>query len=116
MSGEGAVDLSAGTGSASGSATGSESENVRHFKFPSHQSHVLTLAKMCKENKEYTDCVIQCDEGSKIKAHKLVLGSASSFLKTVFNDLPVSLNEATIVVPGVREKARLKLSSPMTSL
>ena len=36
----------------------------RRFKFPSHQSHMLNLAKMCQENSDYTDCVIQCGDFS----------------------------------------------------
>lgn len=83
-----------------------EAAGPRKFEFPSHQSHLLTLAKMCKESKEFTDCIIQCDEGDNLKAHRLVLGSASSFLKTVFQDLPTSLAEATIVVPGVKRGVR----------
>merc|ERR1712179_101413 len=62
----------------------------------------LTLAKMCKENKDYTDCVVQCDGGIKIKTHRPILGSASSFLKLVFKEVPPSLPEATIMVPGVK--------------
>ena len=36
----------------------------RKFTFPSHQSHMLTLAKMCQDNSDYTDCVIQCGDFS----------------------------------------------------
>ncbi|XP_040573542.1 longitudinals lacking protein-like [Lepeophtheirus salmonis] len=75
---------------------------LRTFKFPAHQSHMLSLAKMCQENKTYADCVIQCDTGVKLKAHRLVLGSASSFLKLVFDEVPPSLYEATVMVPGVK--------------
>ena len=80
-------------------------EEEMHFKFPAHQEHMLSLAKMCQENKDYSDCVIQClgdnSELSKIRAHRLVLGSASPFLKQVFQEVPASLSEASIVVPGV---------------
>ena len=38
----------------------------------------------------------------RLRAHRLVLGSASSFLKNVFRDIPQSLPEATILVPGVK--------------
>ena len=36
----------------------------RKFTFPSHQLHMLTLAKMCQDNSDYTDCVIQCGDFS----------------------------------------------------
>ena len=38
----------------------------------------------------------------RLRAHRLVLGSASAFLKNVFRDIPQSLPEATILVPGVK--------------
>ena len=41
-------------------ASGTSEEGPRTFKFPSHQSHMVSLAKMCKEKADYTDCVIQC--------------------------------------------------------
>ena len=68
------------------SNTASKDEEPRRFKFPSHKSHMVNLAKMCQENKEYADCVIQCD-GVNLKAHRLVLGSASRFLKLVFQEV-----------------------------
>ena len=69
---------------------------------------------MCQENSEYTDCIIQCGdfahndgtreerEKDRLLAHRLVLGSASPFLKSVFSEIPQSLPEATILVPGVK--------------
>lgn len=74
----------------------------RKFTFPSHQFHMVNLAKMCQENKEYTDCVIRVGE-EELRAHRLVLGSVSPFLKLVFADIPSSLAEATILVPGVKK-------------
>ena len=41
------------------SAGNSSNDNVKKFTFPSHQFHMVHLAKMCQENKEYTDCVIR---------------------------------------------------------
>ena len=38
----------------------------------------------------------------RLRAHRLVLGSASGFLKNVFRDIPQTLPEATILVPGVK--------------
>ena len=73
------------------------------FTFPSHQNHITNLAKMCQENKEYTDCVIKVGE-EELRAHKLVLGSVSPFLKIVFSEIPSSLPEATILVPGVKQR------------
>ena len=73
------------------------------FTFPSHQLHMVNLAKMCQENKEYTDCVIKVGE-EELRAHKLVLGSVSPFLKVVFSEIPSSLPEATILVPGVKQR------------
>jgi len=108
-----------------GVASGTSEEGPRTFKFPSHQSHMVSLAKMCKEKADYTDCVIQCatvstqeeeeeeentgDKGddpssNKLRAHRLVLGAASPFLKAVFSDIPQSLPEATILVPGVKKR------------
>merc|ERR1719461_2664284 len=75
----------------------------RKFTFPSHQFHMVTLAKMCQENKDYTDCVIKIDE-EELRAHRLVLGSVSPFLKLVFSDIPSNLSEATILVPGVKKR------------
>ena len=72
--------------SASSGEQKKKKDEPRKFKFPSHQSHMVNLAKMCQENKEYADCVIQCD-GVKLKAHRLVLGSASTFLKLVFQEV-----------------------------
>ena len=83
-------------------ATEEEPAPPKHFKFPAHQNHMLSLAKMCQENKEYTDCIIQCDSGVKLKAHRLVLGAASPFMKLVFSEVPASLPEATVMVPGVK--------------
>ncbi len=96
---------------ASPTGAGEEEPPPRLFTFPSHQSHMLNLAKMCKQNKEFTDCVIQCvDGGSKcsssspaqLRAHRLVLGAASKFLRRVFDETPPALSESTLVVPGVR--------------
>jgi ribosomal protein S24E len=77
-----------------------ENEGPRKFTFPSHQFHMVHLAKMCQENKDYTDCVIRVGE-DELRAHRLVLGSVSPFLKLVFSDLPANHTEATILVPGV---------------
>ena len=81
----------------------SQSKPPRLFKFPAHHDHMLNLAKMCKENKQFADCVIQSDNGFKHRAHRLVLGAASSFLKMIFEQVPPSLPEATVLVPGVKE-------------
>ena len=54
------------------------------FKFPSHQSHMVSLAKMCRDSNQFADCIIQCEEGAQVRGHKLVLGSASKFLKDIF--------------------------------
>ena len=54
------------------------------FKFPSHQSHMVSLAKMCRDSNQFADCVIQCEAGGQVRGHKLVLGSASKFLKEIF--------------------------------
>ena len=86
-----------------GSASGEEEGGPRKFTFPSHQFHMVTLAKMCQENKDYTDCVIKIDE-EELRAHRLVLGSVSPFLKLVFSDIPSNLSEATILVPGVKKR------------
>ena len=92
------------------------SEGPKKFRFPSHQAHMVSLAKMCQENKDFTDCVIQCggvedvhdDDGDsdvhRLKAHRLVLGAVSPFLKLVFSEVPSSLAEATILVPGVKKR------------
>ena len=76
-----------------GVASGTSEEGPRTFKFPSHQSHMVTLAKMCQKNSDYTDCVIQCagtaedieeEDGeaeNKLRAHRLVLGAVSPFMK-----------------------------------
>lgn len=78
-------------------------EGPRKFTFPSHQFHMVHLAKMCQENKDYTDCVIRVGK-EELRAHRLVLGSVSPFLKLVFSDLPANHTEATILVPGVRQR------------
>merc|ERR1719362_1589736 len=64
---------------------------------------------MCQENKEYTDCVIRVgnadgQQDQELRAHRLVLGSVSPFLKLVFADLPQNHSEATILVPGVHRR------------
>lgn len=84
---------------------GDNGDEPRPFKFtfPSHQFHMVHLAKMCQENKDYTDCVIRIGE-EELRAHRLVLGSVSPFLKLVFSDLPSTHTEATILVPGVRKR------------
>ncbi len=105
---------------AAAAAAKEEEPPPRLFTFPSHQSHMLNLAKMCKENKEFTDCVIHCvsttaaqqaasssssspPPSTQLRAHRLVLGSASKFLRRVFDETPSSsLSESTLVVPGVR--------------
>jgi len=109
-----------------GDAAGVEEAGPKKFRFPSHHSHMVNLAKMCQENKEYTDCVIQCGSGKdveaaddtaaaaaesnggggvqKLRAHRLVLGAVSPFMKLVFSEVPPSLPEATILVPGVKRR------------
>ena len=99
-----------------GSAGNSSNDNdktalPRKFTFPSHQFHMVHLAKMCQENKEYTDCVIRVGDADgggqqdqELRAHRLVLGSVSPFLKLVFADLPQNHSEATILVPGVHRR------------
>jgi len=83
-------------------------DESRKFTFPSHHFHMVQLAQMCQENKEYTDCVIRVGsevEGhEELRAHRLVLGSVSPFLKLVFADLPQNHSEATILVPGVQKR------------
>ena len=86
-----------------GTASSEAEAGPRKFTFPSHQFHMVTLAKMCQENKDYTDCVIKIDE-EELRAHRLVLGSVSPFLKLVFSDIPSNLSEATILVPGVKKR------------
>ena len=39
-----------------------------------------------------------------MRAHRLVLGSVSPFLKLVFAELPQNHTEATILVPGVHKR------------
>lgn len=90
-------------GASTSKAADSQSKPPRQFKFPAHQDHTLSLAKMCKESKQFADCVIQSDSGFKHRAHRLVLGAASGFLKTIFEQVPPSLPEATVLVPGVKE-------------
>ena len=49
-----------------------EEKGPRKFTFPSHKSHLLTLARLCQENKDYTDCLIQCDKDGEdgLRAHR----------------------------------------------
>ena len=65
-----------------------ENANEPHkFTFPSHQFHILNLAKMCKENNEYSDVVIHVGDPEpeeELRAHRLVLGSVSPILKLIF--------------------------------
>jgi len=107
---------SAGGPLVNGNSAGNNSSNdndktasIRKFTFPSHQFHMVHLAKMCQENKEYTDCVIRVgnadgQQDQELRAHRLVLGSVSPFLKLVFADLPQNHSEATILVPGVHRR------------
>ena len=46
-------------GNAGNSSNDNDKTASRKFTFPSHQFHMVHLAKMCQENKEYTDCVIR---------------------------------------------------------
>ena len=43
-------------------------------------------------------------QDQELRAHRLVLGSVSPFLKLVFADLPQNHSEATILVPGVHRR------------
>jgi len=85
-----------------------ENANEPHkFTFPSHQFHILNLAKMCKENNEYSDVVIHVGDPEpeeELRAHRLVLGSVSPILKLIFEDIPYNLPEATIFVPGIKKR------------
>jgi len=92
-----------------GTDKSSKEDNNFKFTFPSHQYHMVQLAKMCQDNKEYTDCVIRVgnvegQEAQELRAHRLVLGSVSPFLKLVFAELPQNHTEATILVPGVHKR------------
>merc|ERR1711935_1159742 len=99
-------------GSAGNSSNDNDKTPTRKFTFPSHQFHMVHLAKMCQENKEYTDRVIRVgnadggggQQDQELRAHRLVLGSVSPFLKLVFADLPQNHTEATILVPGVHKR------------
>ena len=51
---------------------------------------------------KYTYSITKCYLIFRLRAHRLVLGSASGFLKNVFRDIPQTLPEATILVPGVK--------------
>ena len=71
---------SAGGPLVNGNSAGNNSsnDNVKKFTFPSHQFHMVHLAKMCQENKEYTDCVIRvgnadggCQQDQELRAHRL---------------------------------------------
>ena len=74
---------SAGGPLVNGNSAGNNSSNdndktasIRKFTFPSHQFHMVHLAKMCQENKEYTDCVIRVgnadgQQDQELRAHRL---------------------------------------------
>jgi len=77
-------------------SAGEDDQPPRLFRFPSHQSHVLSLAKMCKDSKEFADCVIQCGSSNEdvLRAHRLVLGAASNFLKNLFEEVKRACNSS----------------------
>ena len=65
-------------GNAGNSSNDNDKTASRKFTFPSHQFHMVHLAKMCQENKEYTDCVIRvgnadggCQQDQELRAHRL---------------------------------------------
>jgi len=71
--------------------------------FHGHQSYVVAIARLCKENNIFTDLTLECDDG-KIAVHRLVLGAVSPFMAAVLSSLPPGLPHVTVLLPDVRRE------------
>ena len=73
--------------------------------FTGHNSYMMQVARMNREQCQFTDAVFVCADG-KVHAHKLVLAAASSTLREAFLEVPshdVGLEAHVVLVPEVKK-------------
>ncbi|TRY67209.1 hypothetical protein TCAL_02910 [Tigriopus californicus] len=73
----------------------------RMMSFAGFQAYLCTVARLCRETEKYTDVRVECSDGV-LHAHRLVLGSASPFLRALFLDHPPGL-DVHLMIPTMRK-------------
>eukprot|EP00095_Tigriopus_kingsejongensis_P008980 maker-scaffold570_size134912-snap-gene-0.10 protein:Tk08980 transcript:maker-scaffold570_size134912-snap-gene-0.10-mRNA-1 annotation:"conserved hypothetical protein" len=72
------------------------------MSFTGFQTYICTVARLCRDTSKYTDVVLECADG-QLQAHRLVLGSASPFLRRLFQDhAPGGAQDVHILIPNTR--------------
>ena len=51
------------------------------FKWDEFQRHFILALGRLKEENEFADVTLACDDGQQIEAHKVILASSSQFFK-----------------------------------
>lgn len=67
--------------------------------FAGHNAYMMSVARLCRDLGQFTDVTIYCSDGS-LRAHRLVLGGASKFLRQILLDMSDD-EETVLVMPGV---------------
>ena len=75
--------------------------------FAGHNTYLMSVTKFCRESEQFVDVAIRCDDG-KLSAHKLVLASASKFLRQLLLDHSAE-EEPVIIIPDVSTSSLAKI-------
>jgi hypothetical protein len=76
--------------------------------FAGHNTYLMSVTKFCRETEQFVDVEIRCDDG-KLSAHKLVLASASKFLRQLLLDHSTEDEPPVILVPDVSKSSLAKI-------
>jgi hypothetical protein len=67
-----------------------------------HQLELLQAAKSLCDNQDYVDLTIYCEDGV-VRAHQMLLATASPFLKVLFQTSPLyGIEEISLILPEVK--------------
>ena len=78
--------------------------------FAGHNTYLMSVTKFCRESEQFVDVAIRCDDG-QLSAHKLVLASASKFLRQLLLDHSAEPEEqpVVIIIPDVSTSSLAKI-------
>eukprot|EP00094_Tigriopus_californicus_P011171 TCALIF_10780-PA protein Name:"Similar to Gfi1b Zinc finger protein Gfi-1b (Mus musculus)" AED:0.10 eAED:0.13 QI:657/0.25/0.4/0.8/1/1/5/1629/761 len=69
---------------------------------PGHQVELLSAAKYLCDQQDYVDLTIYCEDGV-VRAHQMLLATASPFLKLLFQNSPLyGVDEISLILPEVK--------------
>ena len=68
--------------------------------FAGHNTYLLSVARLCRQEGHFTDVVFHCADG-QVEAHRLVLSAASSFLKEILVEHVTDDDRAVVLLPDV---------------